>query len=122
MDKVSDATGNDQLNRISTGDLQLYKDLVPIWGGVFVFDVKLPRSYVFPQVQEEERNHDSIPGFANGGNGKKHEVEEKTVWVEGLVPGIDFCNHDLKAAATWEVDETGSVTGVPLSMYNLSIL
>ncbi|KAL4562743.1 hypothetical protein LXL04_026773 [Taraxacum kok-saghyz] len=83
--------------------------------------IPLPRSYVFPQVQEVERNHDSIPGFANGGNGKKHEVEEETVWVEGLVPGIDFCNHDLKAAATWEVDGTGSATGVPLSMYLLSV-
>jgi len=27
---------------------------------------------------------------------------------------------DLKAAATWEVDRAGSVTGVPLSMYLLS--
>ncbi|KAL4579115.1 hypothetical protein LXL04_015250 [Taraxacum kok-saghyz] len=76
MDKVSDATGNDQLNRISPGDLQLYKDLLHIhlsgtWKisfpngkddimnfhiiispktvfiGVFVFDVKVPT--MFPQ-------------------------------------------------------------------------
>lgn len=41
-----------------------------------------------------------------------------SVWVEGLVPGIDFCNHDLKAVALWEVDgPEGSVTGVPNSMY-----
>ena len=25
----------------------------------------------------------------------EHEVEEETVWVEGLVPGIDFCNHGI---------------------------
>ncbi|KAE8695023.1 hypothetical protein F3Y22_tig00110745pilonHSYRG00012 [Hibiscus syriacus] len=29
--------------------------------------------------------------------------QEETVWVEGLLPDIDFCNHDLKAVATWEV-------------------
>lgn len=40
-----------------------------------------------------------------------------TVWVEGLLPGIDFCNHGTRAAATWEVDPTGSITGVPSSMY-----
>ncbi|KAL7593634.1 hypothetical protein Lser_V15G31672 [Lactuca serriola] len=92
--------------------------------------IPLPRSYVFPQIQEEQQNHDSNSELANGDNGKKHEVEngvdsssiqEETVWVEGLVPGIDFCNHDLKAAATWEVDGTGSATGVPLSMYLLSV-
>ncbi|GAA0179550.1 methyltransferase [Lithospermum erythrorhizon] len=44
----------------------------------------------------------------------------ETTWVEGLVPGIDFCNHGLKPAATWEVDGTGSATGVPFSMYLLS--
>ncbi|XP_010940902.1 uncharacterized protein [Elaeis guineensis] len=42
---------------------------------------------------------------------------EETIWVEGLVPGIDFCNHGLKAVATWEVDPTGKVTGIPASMY-----
>ncbi|XP_074567670.1 uncharacterized protein LOC141824307 [Curcuma longa] len=41
----------------------------------------------------------------------------ETVWVEGLIPGIDFCNHGLKAGATWEVDSTGDVTGIPASMY-----
>ncbi|XP_076948697.1 fructose-bisphosphate aldolase-lysine N-methyltransferase, chloroplastic-like [Bidens hawaiensis] len=81
--------------------------------------IPLPRSFVFPQVQEED-NH------TNGDNDKKLEadissIQEETVWVEGLVPGIDFCNHDLKAAATWEVDGTGSATGVPLSMYLLSV-
>ncbi|KAK9274080.1 hypothetical protein L1049_018894 [Liquidambar formosana] len=47
-------------------------------------------------------------------------IQGETVWVEGLVPAIDFCNHDLKAAATWEVDGSGSTTGVPFSMYLLS--
>nr|XP_043620765.1 uncharacterized protein LOC122592571 isoform X2 [Erigeron canadensis] len=89
--------------------------------------IPLPRASVFPQVQEEQQN------YMDGDNGKKNEVEsnadgvnsylvqEETVWVEGLVPGIDFCNHDLKAAATWEVDGTGAATGVPLSMYLLSV-
>lgn len=95
--------------------------------------IPLPRSFVFPQIQEEQHDQASNPELANGDNGKKHEVEsegagvnsssthEETVWVEGLVPGIDFCNHDLKAAATWEVDGTGSATGLPLSMYLLSV-
>jgi hypothetical protein len=39
--------------------------------------------------------------------------------VEGLVRDIDFCNHNLKAAATWKVDGTGSITRVPFSMYLL---
>ncbi|CAK7347990.1 unnamed protein product [Dovyalis caffra] len=49
-------------------------------------------------------------------------IQGETVWVEGLVPGIDFCNHDLKAVATWEVDGTGLTTGVPHSMYLLSAI
>ncbi|TVT98082.1 hypothetical protein EJB05_56624 [Eragrostis curvula] len=40
-----------------------------------------------------------------------------SIWVEGLVPGIDFCNHNVKALATWEVDSEGNATGVPASMY-----
>ncbi|KAJ6675447.1 putative METHYLTRANSFERASE [Salix viminalis] len=56
-----------------------------------------------------------IPRFA-GVDGQSNE----TVWVEGLVPGIDFCNHNLKAVATWEVDGTGMAIGVPQSMYLLS--
>ncbi|KAI3800493.1 hypothetical protein L1987_28584 [Smallanthus sonchifolius] len=88
--------------------------------------IPLPRSFVFPQIQEEDHNPASNPELADGDNGKKLEVnfsstQDETVWVEGLVPGIDFCNHDLKAAATWEVDGTGSATGVPLSMYLLSV-
>lgn len=47
-----------------------------------------------------------------------NEAEPETVWVEGLVPGIDFCNHAPKGVAHWEVDGVeGSTTGVPNSMY-----
>ncbi|KAK9056215.1 hypothetical protein SSX86_027305 [Deinandra increscens subsp. villosa] len=102
--------------------------------------IPLPRSFVFPSIQEEDHNHASNTELADGDNGKMNKIflhcvllfvselavsfssiEEETVWVEGLVPGIDFCNHDLKAAATWEVDGTGSATSVPLSMYLLSV-
>ncbi|KAK3012067.1 hypothetical protein RJ639_011602, partial [Escallonia herrerae] len=109
-------------------------------------NIPLPRSYVFPNVQEAEEstllssngvsdNHTSRGEFVNGDDGKKLEVNKdenqvagdksttlqgETVWVEGLVPGIGFCNHDLKAAATWEVDGTGSTTDLPFSMYLLS--
>ncbi|XP_039135148.1 uncharacterized protein LOC120272391 isoform X2 [Dioscorea cayenensis subsp. rotundata] len=44
-------------------------------------------------------------------------IVSKTIWVEGLVPGIDFCNHGLKGRATWGVDGDGSVTGIPVSMH-----
>ncbi|KAF9617223.1 hypothetical protein IFM89_035105 [Coptis chinensis] len=76
-----------------------------------------------------------------------NSMHGESIWVEGLVPGIDFCNHavpsfaigsvctefavrsniillnfvsGLKAATTWEVDGSGSTTGVPASMYLLS--
>ncbi|KAI8021458.1 hypothetical protein LOK49_LG03G02386 [Camellia lanceoleosa] len=108
--------------------------------------IPFPRSHVLPQVQDEQDN--SLPSFngnpeasisnissgelVDGKGLEAHGVESQvpgvtstaiqgeTVWVEGLVPGIDFCNHDLKAAATWEVDGTGLTTGVPCSMYLLS--
>ncbi|KAI8024071.1 hypothetical protein LOK49_LG03G02413 [Camellia lanceoleosa] len=109
-------------------------------------NIPFPRSHVFPQVQDEQDNtlpsfngnpEASISNISSGelvdGKGlEAHGVESQvpgvtstaiqgeTVWVEGLVPGIDFCNHDLKAAATWEVDGTGLTTGVPCSMYLLS--
>ncbi|KAL7238765.1 hypothetical protein ACSBR2_004794 [Camellia fascicularis] len=109
-------------------------------------NIPFPRSYVFPQVQDEQDNtlpsfngnpEASISNISSGelvdGKGLEvHGVESQvpgvtstaihgeTVWVEGLVPGIDFCNHVLKAAATWEVDGTGLTTGVPCSMYLLS--
>lgn len=53
-----------------------------------------------------------VAAFSNISHGE-------TVWVEGLAPGIDFCNHDLEAVATWEVDGTGLITGIPVSMYLL---
>ncbi|KAL9435020.1 hypothetical protein AB3S75_021310 [Citrus x aurantiifolia] len=114
-------------------------------------NIPLPHSYVFPQNQEDLNKCDSINNSAelsndhnsrgeliNGLNDIKNEdqrvnsqvngatstltsTQGETLWVEGLVPGIDFCNHDLKAAATWEVDGTGLITGVPFSMYLLSV-
>ncbi|GKV12997.1 hypothetical protein SLEP1_g24077 [Rubroshorea leprosula] len=111
-------------------------------------NIPLPYSYVFPRTQEDqdisclaEKTSEVSTSHISGGesiNGKNekglevHEVDSKvnevtsvsrqgeTIWVEGLVPAIDFCNHDLKAVATWEVDGTGSITGVPSSMYLLS--
>uniref|UniRef100_A0A2P2KFN4 Uncharacterized protein LOC105643059 isoform X1 n=1 Tax=Rhizophora mucronata TaxID=61149 RepID=A0A2P2KFN4_RHIMU len=101
-------------------------------------NIPLPRSYVFPQIQEDQDTHClvdksvascvNIPNrdFVNeagkkGANGvTSPSTQGETVWVEGLVPGIDFCNHDLKPVATWEVDGAGLVTGVPCSMYLLS--
>ncbi|KAL5792505.1 hypothetical protein ACOSP7_001099 [Xanthoceras sorbifolium] len=110
-------------------------------------NIPLPRSYVFPQIQEDQDNCGSVNKSSevfpnqsqengqdrNGDEGEAQRVDiqvngttstslqTETLWVEGLVPGIDFCNHDLKAAATWEVDGTGLVTGVPFSMYLLSV-
>ncbi|KAL9430090.1 hypothetical protein AB3S75_025469 [Citrus x aurantiifolia] len=114
-------------------------------------NIPLPHSYVFPQNQEDLNKCDSINNSAelsndhnsrgeliNGLNDIKNEAQRvnsqvneatstltstqgETLWVEGLVPGIDFCNHDLKAAATWEVDGTGLITGVRFSMYLLSV-
>ncbi|EFJ20084.1 hypothetical protein SELMODRAFT_52721, partial [Selaginella moellendorffii] len=41
-----------------------------------------------------------------------------TIWIEGLVPGIDFCNHTRRASGLWEIDGSdGSTSGVPHSMY-----
>ncbi|KAE8722817.1 SET domain-containing protein isoform 4 [Hibiscus syriacus] len=52
-------------------------------------------------------------GFISGFEGHENDnkvnratstsKQEETVWVEGFLPGIDFCNHDLMAVATWEV-------------------
>lgn len=99
-------------------------------------NIPLPRSYVFPELGEEtshsvtsceeivkksdERRHE-IHGINSVGESNIDSGQGETLWIEGLVPGIDFCNHDLKATATWEVDRTGSATGVPLSMYLLSM-
>ncbi|KAE7999776.1 hypothetical protein FH972_004174 [Carpinus fangiana] len=110
-------------------------------------NVPLPHSYVFPQTQVEDSNfsvgkdsenstnHISSEELVSGrdekgcrvqdvdrqvNGGTSASIQGETIWVEGLVPGIDFCNHNLKAAATWEVDGTGSITGVPCSMYLIS--
>ncbi|KAK9143557.1 hypothetical protein Syun_012957 [Stephania yunnanensis] len=110
-------------------------------------NIPFPHSYVFPQMpKEDETSHSSLFGdssalrsinssgaqsFVKGEEGVKcFEIDNgtkptssthgETIWVEGLVPAIDFCNHDLKAAATWEVDGTGLTTGIPASMYLLS--
>ncbi|TKY65504.1 Ribosomal lysine N-methyltransferase 1 [Spatholobus suberectus] len=92
-------------------------------------NIPMPRSYVFPEMQDA---HDSCIPEAEE---KRSQVKKSdnltkevacntmtgdTVWVEGLVPGIDLCNHDLKPIATWEVDGTGLTTGVPFSMYLIS--
>ncbi|XP_057531765.1 ribulose-1,5 bisphosphate carboxylase/oxygenase large subunit N-methyltransferase, chloroplastic isoform X2 [Amaranthus tricolor] len=77
-------------------------------------NIPLPRTFVFPEECEK-------PNVSSAVNGVLNFVEAETLWVEGLVPGIDFCNHALKAAATWEVDSTGSATGVPFSMYLQSV-
>ncbi|XP_061339934.1 uncharacterized protein LOC133286529 isoform X2 [Gastrolobium bilobum] len=92
-------------------------------------NIPLPRSYVFPKMQEGddscilEANEKSSEVKKSDNLTKEmtcNTVQGDTVWVEGLVPGIDFCNHDLKPIATWEVDGTGLTTGVPFSMYLLS--
>ncbi|PKI45384.1 hypothetical protein CRG98_034189 [Punica granatum] len=95
-------------------------------------NIPLPRSYVFPEKELDGRfsnndnsdvsNHEvAFKEVADAEDQKTYvAVQDETVWVEGLVPGIDFCNHDLQAVATWEVDATGSTTRVPFSMYLLS--
>ncbi|KAF9668895.1 hypothetical protein SADUNF_Sadunf14G0051100 [Salix dunnii] len=120
---------------ILDGDLEMANSV--FW--TRALNIPLPRSYIFPQVQEDQDiqsslNHDSGVSHSDISAGdltdRKDEERSKvpgvdgqsneTVWVEGLVPGIDFCNHDLKAVATWEVDGTGMTVGVPHSMYLLS--
>ncbi|KAG7034462.1 Ribulose-1,5 bisphosphate carboxylase/oxygenase large subunit N-methyltransferase, chloroplastic [Cucurbita argyrosperma subsp. argyrosperma] len=112
-------------------------------------NIPMPHAYVFPKIEEEigsvslteENTEVSISTVSevqlacpkNEDGCEDHRMtdstasektfgplKQETVWVEGLVPGIDFCNHDLKATATWEVDGPGSITGVPFSMYLLS--
>ncbi|XP_045798861.1 uncharacterized protein LOC123892995 [Trifolium pratense] len=92
-------------------------------------NIPLPRSYVFPEMQNvhqsctqeaDEKGNQVIKSDDLTKETTHSTVQGDTVWVEGLVPGIDFCNHDLKPIATWEVDGTGITTGVPVSMYLLS--
>ncbi|WOL19169.1 histone-lysine N-methyltransferase setd3 isoform X1 [Canna indica] len=109
-------------------------------------NIPFPRSYVFPESLEGQGKNSSphnsdmgtaatgIPGetsfHALSGTNEDHTpvdnekvdgtsklANAEIVWVEGLIPGIDFCNHGLRAAATWEVDSSGIVTGIPVSMY-----
>jgi hypothetical protein len=87
---------------------------------------------VFPQSQDDTGECTSTsesPETAPVNSNEEKEIQAQpapsvgsgdTIWVEGLVPGIDFCNHDLKPVATWEVDGIGSVSRVPFSMYLLS--
>ncbi|XP_020867968.1 uncharacterized protein LOC9325411 isoform X3 [Arabidopsis lyrata subsp. lyrata] len=103
-------------------------------------NIPLPHSFVFPQSQDDigecpstSHSPETAPVNSNEEKGKSltFEIQAQpgatsvgsgdTIWVEGLVPGIDFCNHDLKPMATWEVDGTGSVSRVPFSMYLLSV-
>ncbi|XP_071937200.1 ribosomal lysine N-methyltransferase set10 isoform X4 [Coffea arabica] len=101
-------------------------------------NIPLPQSYVSPEAEEKQdgaissssrEDEPSTNYFLKPEkSGADSEVDGvvstkqlgETAWVEGLVPGIDFCNHDLKALATWEVDVTGLETGIPFSMYLLS--
>lgn len=111
--------------------------------------IPFPRSYVFPGSLGDQNYisvcHNCDFGASEEGmgreafddrNGGRHmdncvvlhkenndEISQsedgETLWVEGLVPGIDFCNHVLKPEATWDVDRIGSLTGIPSSMYLL---
>ncbi|CDP08898.1 unnamed protein product [Coffea canephora] len=101
-------------------------------------NIPLPQSYVSPEAEEKQdgaissSSREDEPStnyiLKPEKSGADSEVDGvvstkqlgETTWVEGLVPGIDFCNHDLKALATWEVDVTGLETGIPFSMYLLS--
>ncbi|KAF2924956.1 hypothetical protein DAI22_06g016900 [Oryza sativa Japonica Group] len=97
-------------------------------------NIPLPRFYVFPESLDEKRANigddcgDSSLSAPQGtgtaitaknisGNDNPKSSNTESIWVEGLVPGIDFCNHNVKALATWEVDSMGHVTGCPSSMY-----
>lgn len=88
-------------------------------------NIPFPHSYVFP-IEKDDQDADHCEENINGASGQHTEastsIQEEKVWVEGLVPGIDFCNHDFKPGATWEVDSSGSTTGIPVSMYLVSAL
>ncbi|KAL3517086.1 hypothetical protein ACH5RR_023988 [Cinchona calisaya] len=91
-------------------------------------NIPFPQSYASPEAQEKQdsRSRENEPSSNDVlkpeecGSDNYARQQEETVWVEGLVPGIDFCNHDVKPLAQWLVDGTGLVTGVPFSMYLLS--
>ncbi|KAG8069460.1 hypothetical protein GUJ93_ZPchr0006g45972 [Zizania palustris] len=98
-------------------------------------NIPLPHSYVFPGLLDEKQTKigdncgDSSPSTLQGnditaksssGNDNPKSSDMESIWVEGLVPGIDFCNHNVTALATWEVDSAGHVIGNP-SMYLLLV-
>lgn len=61
--------------------------------------------------------------FSNIGDCLWMLSEQSNVWVEGLVPNIEFCKHDPKGNTLWEVNnENGSITRVPFSMYLIANL
>ncbi|KXG19172.1 histone-lysine N-methyltransferase setd3 isoform X2 [Sorghum bicolor] len=97
-------------------------------------NIPLPHSYVFPGSCGDEQIrtgndacYSSPPAQQEiDVTAKDHSADDnskssntESIWVEGLVPGIDFCNHNVKALATWEVDSVGNATGIPASMYLL---
>ncbi|CAD6341112.1 unnamed protein product [Miscanthus lutarioriparius] len=97
-------------------------------------NIPLPHSYVFPGSCGDEQIGTGNDACYSGppaqqeidNTAKDHSADEnskssntESIWVEGLVPGIDFCNHNVKALATWEVDSVGNATGIPASMYLL---
>uniref|UniRef100_A0ACD5ZNI7 Uncharacterized protein n=1 Tax=Avena sativa TaxID=4498 RepID=A0ACD5ZNI7_AVESA len=95
-------------------------------------NIPLPHSYVFPgSLDEQQIRSGEILGDSglatqqetgitvrnSSGDENSESRNTESIWVEGLVPGIDFCNHNVKALATWEVDSAGNATGIPASMY-----
>ncbi|GAB4844420.1 hypothetical protein Ancab_037784 [Ancistrocladus abbreviatus] len=69
-------------------------------------NIPLPQSYVFPQIQ------------GTGDSSSRFIQDAGTSSNDDVVHNQNEKN--VKAAATWEVDGTGKVTGHPLSMYLLS--
>ncbi|XP_015694197.1 uncharacterized protein LOC102702856 isoform X2 [Oryza brachyantha] len=92
-------------------------------------NIPLPRSFVFSESldgkQTKTGDDSSLSARQGTGITAKNSSDDdnpkssntESIWVEGLVPGIDFCNHNVKALATWEIDSAGDVTGIPSSMY-----
>ncbi|KAG6541281.1 hypothetical protein Mapa_017332 [Marchantia paleacea] len=64
--------------------------------------------------EKYQHGQEPPPDFEKSGDCEVRPPE----MVEGLVPGIDFCNHAVRGVARWEVDGSdGSITGIPNSMY-----
>lgn len=58
--------------------------------------------------------------YAVGSFGPVYMILSSLLLQFSLFLENQLCYLDLKAAATWEVDGTGSATGTPFSMYLLS--